>query len=183
MVSVVHTVTIRSAVFCVICSLFLMLVVTIWWSTKQIQPVRGWCATVKRDCANCIHLSRFSGDMGPPIFGKPVCEPAAWLGECQLLVGDKTKPTLKPFYTHTLIHQSNPLNPPQPHSPQPTHLQTHSHLSIPLCPLCKTHLHTIYHLFNCTHLYTSSNILDPSMSPGRVVPLLAMLKGCLAGLP
>ena len=21
-----------------------------------IQPARGWCATVKRDCANCIHL-------------------------------------------------------------------------------------------------------------------------------
>ena len=36
---------------------------------------------------------------------------------------------------------------------------------------------------NCTHLYTSSNILDLWMSPGRVVPLLARWKGRLAGLP
>ena len=93
------------------------------------------------------------------------------------------KPTLKPFYTHslnTLIHQSNPLNPPHPHSPQPSHCLTHSHLSN---PLCKTHPHTTEHLFNCTHLYTSRNILDLWMSSGRVVPLLARWKGRLAGLP
>ena len=30
------------------------------YSTKRIQPARGWCATVKKDCANCIHLSRLS---------------------------------------------------------------------------------------------------------------------------
>ena len=87
---------------------------------------------------------------------------------------------------NTLIHQSNPLNPPHPHSPQPTHRLTRPHLSNPLCKtnafyillyiiegIGKTHPHTTEHLFNCTHLYTSSNILDLWMSPGSVVPLLA----------
>ena len=123
-----------------------------------------------------------------PIFvGKPVmrsCSMArgapAPCGRHWVLPGPK--PKLKPFYTHslnTLIHQSNPLNPPHPHSPQPTH----PHLANPLCPLCKTYPHTTEHLFNCTHLYTSSNILDLWMSPGSVVPLLARWKGRLAGLP
>ena len=67
------------------------------------------------------------------------------------------KPTLKillhtltqsPTLINTLIHQSNPLNPPHPHSPQPTHCLTHPHLSN---PLCKEHPHTTDHLFNCTH--------------------------------
>ena len=40
LVSVVHPVAILSAVFCVICSLCLMLVVTIWWKrTQSTGPV------------------------------------------------------------------------------------------------------------------------------------------------
>ena len=35
-VSVVHPVAILSAVFCVICSLSLMLVVTIWWKSTRV---------------------------------------------------------------------------------------------------------------------------------------------------
>ena len=41
-----------------------------------------------------------------------------------------------------------------------------------------THPHTTDHLFNCTHLYTSSNILDL----WRVAPLLVRWKRRLAGL-
>ena len=137
--------------------------------TKRIQPARGWCATVKRDCANCIHLILPLRRPGPPVFwGSQSCDPVSWLAERQLLAGESNpgpKPTLKPLYTHslnTLIHKSNPLNPP--HSPQPTHHLTHPHMSN---PLRKTHPHTTEHLFNCTHLYTSSNILDLWMSPRR----------------
>ena len=87
--------------------------------TKRIQPARGWCATVKRDCANCIHLILPLRRPGPPVFlGSQACDPAAWLAERQLLAGDiesnpGPKPTLKKtFYTHslnTLIHQSSKL--------------------------------------------------------------------------
>ena len=118
-----------------------------------------------------------------PIFfgGNQSFNPAAWLAERQLLAGDIESnpgpiPTLKPFHTHslnTLIYQSNHLNPPHPHSPQPTYRLTRPHLSNPIWPLCKTHPHTTEHLFNCTHLYTSNNILDLWMSSGRVVSLLA----------
>ena len=157
-------------------------------STKRIQLARGWFATVNRDCAKCIHLILPLRRPGPPVFlGKPVMGPRCMAGRAQLLAGDiesnpGPKPTLKPFYTHSLntrIHQSNPLNPPHPHSPQ----HTHPHLFNPLCLLGKTHPHTKEHLFNCTHLYTSNNILDLWMSPGMVVPLLARSKGRLPGLP
>ena len=124
----------------------------------------------------------------PSFLGKPVMQPRIMAGGAPAPCGDIESnpgpiPTLKPFYTHslnpphslnTLIHQSNPLNPPQP-----THRLTHPHLSNPICPLCKTHPHTTEHPFNCTHLYTSNNILDLWMSPGRVVPLLARWKGRL----
>ena len=84
------------------------------------------------DCANCTHLSRLPGGPATQFF----------LGSL-LLAGDiesnpGPKPTLKPFYTHalnpphspnTLIHQSNPLNPPLPHSPKPNHCLNHPHLS------------------------------------------------------
>ena len=152
-------------------------------------------ATVKRDCANCIHLILALRRPRPPFYlGNQSCNPAAWLAERQLLPGDiefnpEPKPTLKtllhvhPHSLNTLIYQSNPLNPPHPQSPQPTHRLTHPHLSNPICPLCKTHPHTTEHRFNCTHLYTSNNILDLWMSSGRVVPLLARWKGRLAGLP
>ena len=36
--------------------------------TKRIQPARGWCATVKRDCANCIHLILPLLRPRPPVF-------------------------------------------------------------------------------------------------------------------
>ena len=126
----------------------------------------------------------------PSFFGKPIMA-----GGVQAPCGSPnpgSKPTLKPFYTHSLnpphsldtqIYQSNPVNPPHPHSPQPTHRLTHPHLSNPICPFCKTHPHTTEYLFNCTYLYTSNNILDLWMSPGRVVLLLARWKGRLAGLP
>ena len=119
-------------------------------STKQIQPARGWCTTVKRDCENCIHLilplrrpcSQF-------FWGSQSCEHSAWLAKRQLLAGDiesitGPKPTLKTLLhtLNTLILQSNPLNPPHPHSPQPTHRLTHPHISNPLSSLCKTHTHT-----------------------------------------
>ena len=157
-------------------------------STKRIQPARGWCATVKRDCANCIHLILPLRRCGPPVFlGSQSCDPAAWLASRQLLAGDiesnpGPKPTLKtllhtltqpPHSINTLILLSNPLQLPTLTLPKPTHRLTHPHLSNPICPLCKTHPHTTEHLFNCTHLYTSNNILDLWMSPGRVVPLLA----------
>ena len=74
--------------------------------TKRIQPARGWCATVKRDCANCIHLMLPLRRPGPPAFlgGSESCDPAAWLAERHLLAGDIESnpgptPTLK-----TLLH-------------------------------------------------------------------------------
>ena len=57
-----------------------------------------------------------------------------------------------------------------------------THHPSPLCPICKTHPHTTDHLFNCTHIYTSNNILDLCMSPERVVPLLVRCKRRLAGV-
>ena len=44
------------------------------------------------------------------------------------------------------------------------HKVDETHHPSPLCPLCKTHPHTTYHLFNCTHLYTSSNMLEIGLS-------------------
>ena len=145
-------------------------------STKRIPC--GWCATVKRDCANCIHLILPLRRPGPPVFleASHVTQHHGWrsassLRETLSPIQDQNHHE-KPFYTHslnpphsinTLIHQSNP---PHPHSPQATHRLTHPHLSNPICPLCKTHPHTTEHLFNCTHVYTSNNILDLWLSPG-----------------
>ena len=42
-VSVVHPVAILSAVFCVICSLCLMLVVTIWWKRTRVWVLLWFC--------------------------------------------------------------------------------------------------------------------------------------------
>ena len=58
------------------------------YCTKRIQHARGWCATVKRDCANCIHLSRLSGGPGPQFFWEAShATLQQWLGERQLLAG------------------------------------------------------------------------------------------------
>ena len=122
---------------------------------EWIQPARGWCATVKRDCANCIHLILPLRRPRPPVFlGKPVMPPRRMAGRAPAPCGrhrvqSRTKTNTKtilhslnpPHSQNTLIHQSNPLNPPHPHSPQPTHRLTHPHLSNPNCPLCKTHPH------------------------------------------
>ena len=79
----------------------------------------------------------------PSFFGKPVMRARIMAAERQLLSGDieskpGPKPTLRPFDTHslnpphsinTLIHESNPLNPPlsQTHSlpNSPTSVQSH----------------------------------------------------------
>ena len=112
----------------------------------------------------------------------PVMRPRSMVGGAPAPCGrhwvqSRTKTNTKALL-HTLTNSPvHPLNPPH------SHRLTHPHLSNPLCPLCKTHQHTTEHPFNCTHLYTSSNILDLWMSPGRVVPLLARWKGRLAGLP
>ena len=164
--------------------------------TKRIQPARGWCATVKKDCANCIHLILPLRRPWPPVFlGSQSCDPAAWLAERQLFAGDiesnpGPKPTLKPFYTHSLspphslnplIHQSNPLNPPHPHSPQPAHRLTHPHLSNPICPLCTPTYHRAsIQLYTLIYPKQHTGPLDV---PGRVVPLLARWKGRLARPP
>ena len=65
-VCVVHPVAILSAVFCVFCCLCLMLVVTIWWSTKWIQPARGWFAAVR----GTVQIVSTSLEARPPIFFK-----------------------------------------------------------------------------------------------------------------
>ena len=70
-------------------------------STKRIQPARGWCATVKRDCAKSIHLIL---PLRRPRPRNQSCNFVAWLVERQLLAGDiesnpGPNPTLK-----TLLH-------------------------------------------------------------------------------
>ena len=89
-----------------------------------MQPARGWCATVKRDCANCIHLILSLRRPGPPGFwgGSQSCDRAAWLAERQLLAGDirpnpGPKPTVKTLL-HTLTKYTNsPVHPSQSSSP------------------------------------------------------------------
>ena len=49
----------------------MMFVKMVFAGTKRIQPARGWCTTVKRDCANCIHLSPgLSEGLGPHFLGE-----------------------------------------------------------------------------------------------------------------
>ena len=130
--------------------------------TKRIQPARGWCATVNRDCANYIHLILpLRRPCPPPSLGSQSCDPAAWLAERQLFAGDiESNPGPKPFYTHSLnpphslntrIHQSNPLNPlnpPHPHFPQPTR----PHLSNPPVPSAR-HTHIPQSIYSTSHTY------------------------------
>ena len=111
-------------------------------STKQIQPVRCWCATVKRDCANCIHLILPLRRPGSPgFFGSQSCDPAAWLAERQLLAGHiesnpGPKPTLKTLL-HTLTlsptltkYTNSPIQPSQS-SLSPAHAPPNSPTSVP----------------------------------------------------
>ena len=143
-------------------------------STKRIQLARGWCATVNRDCANCSHLILPLRRPGLPVFlGGQSCDTAAWLAERQLLTGDiesNPKPTLKTLL-HTLT-QSHTLtkytkSPVHPYSPHPTHRLTHPHLPNPICPLCKTHPHTIYiQLHTLIYLKQHTGPLDVSREGG-----------------
>ena len=169
------------------------------------------CHSRGEHCANCIHLPRLSGGPGRPVFwGSQPCVPAAWLAERLLLAGDiepnpGPKPTLKTL-THTLNPHTHQVHAPKispselslPREARRTLAQLRTNKSpilisylhkvdetrypSPLCPLCKTHPHTTDHLFNGTHLYTSSNILDLWLSPERVAPLLMRWKRRLAGL-
>ena len=127
-------------------------------STKRIQSARGWCATVKRDCKLYTPYPASPEARAPVLWGSQSCDPAAWLAERQLLAGyiesnPGPKPTLKPFYTRSLnpthslnalIHQSNPLNPPQP-----THCRTH-----PICPIpSEKHTHIPQIIYSTAHTY------------------------------
>ena len=103
----------------------------------------------------------------PSFLGKPVMRPRimavgapAPCGRVQSRTKTNTKTLL-----HTLTKYTNSqVQPSQSSSLSPAHSPPNSPMSN---PLCKTHPHTTEHLFNCTHLYTSSNILDLWMSPRR----------------
>ena len=43
----------------------------------------------------------------------------------------------------------------------------------PLFPLCNTHTHNTYDLFNCTHILTTVSPLDLWTNPAEVMELLA----------
>ena len=122
----------------------------------------------------------------PSFFGgKPVMQPRSMArgapapyGRHWVYPGPKS--TLKTLL-HTLTkYTKSPVQPSQSSPPSLYPAHSPPHLSN---PLCKTHPHTTEYIFNCTHLYTSSNILDLWMSPRRVVPLLARGKGRQTGLP
>ena len=61
-------------------------------------------------------------------------------------------------------------------------VDTKSHPS-PLCPLCNTHTHDPYHLFNYTHIDTTLSLLDLWTDPAGVTALLARWTEKLAGGP
>ena len=94
------------------------------------------------------------------------------------------KPTLNPFYTHslnpphsliTLIHQSNPLNPPHPHSPpnSPTSVQS------PLSPLqnIPTYHRTSIQLHTLIYLKQHTGPLDISREAGASASQLERTPG------
>ena len=133
--------------------------------TKRIQPARGWCATVNRDCANCIHLILPLRRPGLPVFlGSQSCDPTSWLAERQLLVGDiesnpGPKPTLKTLlYTLTQSptlnkYTNSPVQPSQssPPSLSPAHSPPNSPTPAPLQNTPTQHrayiqLHTLIYL-------------------------------------
>ena len=71
---------------CCVCHVSLDVVCDVSEYGVWIQPARGWCVTVKRDCANCIHLTLPLQRPGPLVFlGSQSYDPAAWLAEHQLL--------------------------------------------------------------------------------------------------
>ena len=105
-------------------------------------------------------LSCLTRGPGPHFFGKPVMQPRIMAGGAPAPCGRHEsnpgpKPTLKPFYTHSLnpphsinalIHQSNPLNPRHPHSPQPTHPHLSPLQNIRGLPLVESHCDVCCHL-------------------------------------
>ena len=97
---------------------------------------------------------------GPQFFGgSQLCDPAAWLGERQLLretlSPSKTKPTLKTLL-HTLTKYTNSTVQPSHSSPpslSPTHSPPNSHTSVqsPLPPLQHTHIPQC--IYSTAHTY------------------------------
>ena len=119
--------------------------ITDWYSTKRIQPARGWCATVggtvRGNTANCIHLPRLSGGPASQFFGDAsrAFPQHGWrsaysLRETLSPTQDQgqhsrplhTQPPTLTKFTDSLIQPPRPCPPPL-HSP-PTTQNTHSHL-------------------------------------------------------
>ena len=132
-------------------------------STKRIQPARGWCATVKKVCANCIHLILPLRGPGPPVFrGSQSCDPAAWQAERQLLAGNiESNPGPKPTLLHTLTqsptltkYTNSPVQPFQssPPSLSPFHSPPNSPTSVQF-PLPSLQNTPTYHRA-CIQLHT-----------------------------
>ena len=115
---------------------------------------------------------------GPHFFGggSQSCDPAAWLGERQLLAGDieyiqDQNQHQTPFYTHSLntrIHQSNPLNPPHPHSPSHSPPNSPTYVQSPLSPLqnTPTYNRTYIQLHTLIYLKQHTRPLDVSREGG-----------------
>ena len=71
-------------------------------STKRIQPARGWCATVKRDCKLYPPYPASPEAWAPFFLGNQSSDPASWLVERHLLSGNiESKTNIKNPFTHT----------------------------------------------------------------------------------
>ena len=151
-------------------------------STKRIQPTRGWCATVKRDCANCIHLILPLRRPGPPVFwGSQSYDPRGALADMILNTGSicscgktNTKTLLHSLtkYTNSQV-QSSSLSPAHSPPTSPTSVQSPLQ-NTPTYHRASIQLHTLIYLKQHT---------GPVDVSQEGVPLLARWKGRLAGLP
>ena len=141
--------------------------------TKRIQPARGWCATVNRECENCnLPLRR----PGPPVyFGSQSCDPAVWLA---LLAGDiesnpGPKPTLKtPLHTLT----NSPVYPSQssPPSLSPSHSPTYVQSPLQNTP---TYHRAYIQLHTRIYLKHHAGLLDVSREGGASASLVERTPG------
>ena len=174
-----------SSVLCVLMALGMF--VKVMSSLIRIQPARGWCATVKRDCANCIHLILPLRRPGPPFFlGSQSCDPAAWLAERPLLAGESNpgpKPTVKTLL-HTLTKYTySPVQPSQSSSLSPAHSPPNLPTYVP-SPLQNTptyhrasiQLHTLIYLKQHTGPLDVSREGGASASQVEEMPVRAALK-------
>ena len=126
--------------------------------------MRGWCATVKRDCANCIHLILFLRMPGPPFLGKPVMRPRQLLAESN----PGPKPTLKTIL-HTLTKYTNsPVQPSQasPPSLSPAHSPPNSPTSVQ-SPVQNTPTYHRASIQMHTLIYLKQHTGPLDVSPGR----------------